>query len=54
MENSGEALDDDGSGWFEVKKVCFFGFLLPQFAPFVKYHQVFQCCISCNLNEGSE
>lgn len=23
MENSGEAADDEGSGWFEVKKVQF-------------------------------
>ena len=24
MENSGEAADDQGSGWFEVKKVFLF------------------------------
>lgn len=24
MENIGEAADDQGSGWFEVKKVVFF------------------------------
>lgn len=34
MENSGEAVDDDdGSGWFEVKKVfyfCLFIYFIPR------------------------
>lgn len=27
MENSGEAVDDQGSGWFQVKKVLFLSFV---------------------------
>ena len=42
MENSGEEVDDQGSGWFEVKKVCFSFILL--FFPFlfwVYFHSLF-------------
>lgn len=27
MDNSGEAVDDQGSGWFQVKKVFFLSFV---------------------------
>lgn len=27
MENTGEAVDDQGSGWFQVKKVLFLSFV---------------------------
>lgn len=35
MEDSGEAVDDDGSGWFEVKKVFIFVYVFILFLAWV-------------------
>lgn len=58
MENSGEAVDDDdGSGWFEVKKVFYLFILFLAWFFFFFHHQLvsimsIEWYISCKLLRG--
>lgn len=47
MEKSGEAIDDQGSGWFEVKKVCLLSFILIFLGIIVAFFQLSLLPVLC-------